>query len=139
MIVQSQLMSDDLSAQKKNLLTHDLLRGVCLTINHGTAYNQHKAAKSALTKLVAEMKLVTFFKKLCATCNKPSVTRPRHKWCSTCCLAWYCSPECQRAAWPDHKQWCSPNYKLQARRTNFIHTNQFMVKSLLVNTLGMHV
>lgn len=28
------------------------------------------------------------------------------KACSACRSVWYCSPECQRAAWPTHKAEC---------------------------------
>ncbi|KZV76650.1 hypothetical protein PENSPDRAFT_747529 [Peniophora sp. CONT] len=44
---------------------------------------------------------------LCAHCNKGPPTRPELSRCSKCRLSMYCSPECQKAAWKQHKKVCS--------------------------------
>ena len=40
----------------------------------------------------------------CAGCAQEGCGYQR---CSQCLRAWYCSVECQRRAWPDHKHICS--------------------------------
>ena len=38
-------------------------------------------------------------------CMKTGVELKR---CAGCKVAWYCSKECQNAAWPEHKKTCAP-------------------------------
>ena len=39
-------------------------------------------------------------------CNQCGATDIKLNLCSRCKRAWYCSPECQRAAWLNHKADC---------------------------------
>ena len=43
-------------------------------------------------------------KKLCAECRKPLSGLPLR--CSSCKVIYYCSKECQKNAWPAHKDQC---------------------------------
>jgi len=45
----------------------------------------------------------------CSACGKPAEKR-----CSRCKLEWYCSRECQVAAWKDHKKLCDVMVAAQA-------------------------
>jgi hypothetical protein len=42
--------------------------------------------------------------KLCAECNSPLSGLPQR--CSSCKVTYYCSKECQKKAWPRHKDSC---------------------------------
>lgn len=42
------------------------------------------------------------------TCGACGTTAPRMKRCSRCLAAWYCSPQCQAAAWKEHRKACAP-------------------------------
>ena len=39
-------------------------------------------------------------------CAAPECQQPGSRRCSRCKQAWYCSPQCQRRAWPAHKSAC---------------------------------
>lgn len=41
---------------------------------------------------------------LCYWCLK--LTQPKLRRCSACHIAYYCSPECQRAHWKEHRHEC---------------------------------
>ena len=41
----------------------------------------------------------------CTVCMKTGIELKR---CAGCKVAWYCSKECQNAAWPEHKKTCAP-------------------------------
>lgn len=43
---------------------------------------------------------------VCARCNNKALNK-----CSKCLYTYYCSPECQKAAWPLHKKDCKPLIK----------------------------
>lgn len=45
-------------------------------------------------------------KKLCAECKQPLTGLPQR--CSSCKTTYYCSKECQKKAWPEHKNSCKP-------------------------------
>ncbi|KAJ7498530.1 hypothetical protein FB451DRAFT_1806 [Mycena latifolia] len=45
-------------------------------------------------------------KDLCYNCNEPALDENPHRRCSRCGIARYCSPQCQRANWPVHRQTC---------------------------------
>jgi len=45
-------------------------------------------------------------KRTCQVCGKESI-----KKCSRCNLAWYCSPDCQRKHWKEHKPVCNSEYQ----------------------------
>ncbi|KIK97925.1 hypothetical protein PAXRUDRAFT_824426 [Paxillus rubicundulus Ve08.2h10] len=42
---------------------------------------------------------------MCSTC---STARPKLQTCQRCKSVWYCSKECQRKQWPQHKTYCTP-------------------------------
>lgn len=45
----------------------------------------------------------------CNTCTMPSTEAHPLKRCAKCKTQWYCSRECQKIDWKDHKQICSKN------------------------------
>ncbi|CAM9892817.1 unnamed protein product [Sphacelaria rigidula] len=42
-----------------------------------------------------------------ATCGAPGCSEPANQRCSRCKSVHYCTRECQRAAWIDHKDMCA--------------------------------
>ncbi|KAH9890598.1 hypothetical protein C8Q73DRAFT_132012 [Cubamyces lactineus] len=42
----------------------------------------------------------------CCWCGEAEKPHQKHKKCASCEYVIYCSKECQKAAWPDHKQAC---------------------------------
>lgn len=47
----------------------------------------------------------------CSYCDKPEseIVKPaKLRRCTICCMALYCSSECQKAAWKGHKRVCRP-------------------------------
>ncbi|KAI1791387.1 hypothetical protein LXA43DRAFT_1011323 [Ganoderma leucocontextum] len=46
-------------------------------------------------------------KTVCNWCNKPRGADVALKQCKGCTVTWYCSKECQTAAWPHHKLMCT--------------------------------
>jgi len=44
----------------------------------------------------------------CAVCQQPPSADVRLKLCKQCQQRWYCSRECQKRHWPEHKRGCSP-------------------------------
>jgi hypothetical protein len=45
----------------------------------------------------------------CGFCEELGTSKlPRMKRCGSCLIEYYCSSECQRTAWPDHKFICNP-------------------------------
>ena len=44
----------------------------------------------------------------CQACQRPPSADLRLKLCKQCQQSWYCSRECQRRHWPEHKRGCTP-------------------------------
>lgn len=60
--------------------------------------------------------------KQCKKCNKMEQTlefQGSLQKCSRCRAAWYCSKECQRADWKDHKPFCKPVSKKESKIHRF--------------------
>ena len=45
---------------------------------------------------------------VCQACQRPPSADLRLKLCKQCQQSWYCSRECQRRHWPEHKRGCTP-------------------------------
>ena len=59
-----------------------------------------KKAKSERNKMRAE---AGGSLRKCSVCSESKLDTKR---CTGCYLVWYCGPECQRVAWPEHKEEC---------------------------------
>lgn len=45
---------------------------------------------------------------MCNNCEDMSQDKKKFQRCSTCHVAYYCSRDCQKAHWPEHKKICKP-------------------------------
>ena len=45
-------------------------------------------------------------RRLCGNCKKMSMQKNEFKKCSKCMIAFYCTKDCQRARWQEHKKIC---------------------------------
>ncbi|KAJ7051687.1 hypothetical protein C8F01DRAFT_1173879 [Mycena amicta] len=43
---------------------------------------------------------------ICSKCRQPAITRSDLKRCGKCLRVWYCSVECQKRDWKEHKRYC---------------------------------
>eukprot|EP00026_Physarum_polycephalum_P006017 Phypoly_transcript_06057.p1 GENE.Phypoly_transcript_06057~~Phypoly_transcript_06057.p1 ORF type:complete len:614 (+),score=63.59 Phypoly_transcript_06057:59-1843(+) len=58
------------------------------------------------------------------------------KKCSRCAAAWYCSQECQKKDWPQHKQVCN---KLKENRPSVSKKQATMDRTVAMNFFSSHV
>ena len=78
---------------------------------HAVATRVRVHWKAAMADLKAEGESGTMFR-VCHACrtseaNAP-VGAPKFRVCGRCKNVHYCSTECQRNDWPQHKRWCGP-------------------------------
>jgi MYND finger len=63
----------------------------------------------------------TLLNKACGSCAQPETTNSgKLKTCAKCHLVYYCSPSCQKARWPAHKEKCKEyvNVNQQIKKYN---------------------
>jgi len=67
--------------------------------SHGSAYRSGPSLSSATHKARGH--------RLCDTCGRVETSETgRFRLCGGCLVTQYCSPECQKKNWPQHKQLC---------------------------------
>ena len=81
-----------------------------------------------LTQLTSQKAMQNL--QMCEHCHK---VQRKMKICATCKHAWYCSADCQKAAWPAHKPRCKHMRKLVTThglgdgRLPFLHAHHAML------------
>lgn len=75
--------------------------------NHGETMNAHNA------RAAAPGCLNIVIQKACAHCSDADAKENGLRRCGGCKEVWYCSTECQKAAWPAHKAECTDSSKKQ--------------------------
>ena len=67
----------------------------------------------------------------CKNCNKKESFKSEFRTCSKCKKVFYCSRECQKAHWKDHKNLCCAKLPLQASRRNGPPPSERSITNLL--------
>lgn len=81
------------------------LKKACYATNNIYAYYWDIGDKKGVEQELRIYNFVPTYEKWCLYCKKKGVS----KHCSRCRTIYFCSDQCQRAAWPVHKKHCGRN------------------------------